>query len=74
MTYKRDKFGKFIEKLNNEKCFMLSQLFDNLNKLRHVEFKYKNKKIIPNFLVDYYKLIVYSYNFNWKGYYMEKID
>lgn len=74
MTYKRDKFGIFIEKLNNEKCFILSQLFDNLNKLRYIEFKYKNKKIIPNFLVDYYKLFLYSYNFNWQGYYMKKID
>jgi hypothetical protein len=74
MTYKRDKFGKFIEKLNDEKCFMLSQLFDNLNKLRYIEFKYKNKKIIPNFLVDYYKLFLYSYNFGWNGYYMKKID
>jgi len=55
------------EKINKEKCFMLSQLFNNLNNLRYIEFKYKNKRIIPNFLIDYY-------NFGFQGYYMKKID
>jgi hypothetical protein len=74
MTYKRDKFGIFIEKLNDEKCFMLSQLFKSLNNIQYIEFKYKNKKIISQFLVDYFKLFIYKDNFNWKGYYMKKID
>ena len=71
--YKKYKFGKFIEKLNDEKCFMLSKLFYSLNNIQYIEFKYKNKKIIPHFLVDYFKLLIYKDNFNWQGYYMKKI-
>lgn len=74
LSYKKYKFGKFIEKLNDEKCFMLSQLFNSLNNIQYIEFKYKNKKIISQFLVDYFKLFIYKDNFNWQGYYMKKID
>jgi hypothetical protein len=72
--YKKYTFGKFIEKLNDKKCFMLSQLFYSLNNFQYIEFKYKNKIIIPYFLVDYYKLIIYMDNFNWQGKFMKKID
>jgi hypothetical protein len=72
--YKKYKFGKFIEKLNDKKCFMLSQLFYSLNNIQYIEFKYKNKKIISNFLVDYLKLFIYTNNFGWNGKYMKKID
>ena len=72
--YKKYKFGKFIEKLNDKKCFILSQLFYSLNNIQYIEFKYKNKKIISNFLVDYLKLFIYTNNFGWNGKYMKKID
>jgi hypothetical protein len=72
--YKKYKFGKFIEKLNDKKCFMLSQLFYSLNNNQYIEFKYKKKIIIPYFLVDYYKLTIYMDNFNWQGKFMKKID
>jgi len=72
--YKKYTFGKFIEKLNDKKCFMLSQLFYSLNNIQYIEFKYKNKIIIPYFLVDYYKLFIYKDNFNWNGKFMKKID
>jgi hypothetical protein len=72
--YKKYTFGKFIEKLNDKKCFMLSQLLYSLNNIQYIEFKYKNKKIISNFLVDYFKLFIYTNNFNWNGKFMKKID
>jgi hypothetical protein len=72
--YKNYTFGKFIEKLNVKKCFMLSQLFFSLNNIQYIEFKYKNKTIIPHFLVNYYKLFLYTNNFSWSGIYMKKID
>ena len=72
--YKKYRFGKFIEKLNDKKCFMLSQLFYSLNNNQYIEFKYKKKIIIPYFLVDYYKLTIYMDNFNWQGKFMKKID
>ena len=72
--YKKYTFGKFIEKLNDKKCFMLSQLFYSLNNFQYIEFKYKNKIIIPYFLVDYHKLSIYKDNFNWQGKFMKKID
>ena len=72
--YKKYTFGKFIEKLNDKKCFMLSQLFYSLNNFQYIEFKYKNKIIIPYFLVDYHKLSIYKDNFNWQGKIMKKID
>ena len=71
--YKKYTFGKFIEKLNDKKCFMLSQLLECLNNFKYIEFKYKNKKIIPKFLVDYCKLFIYKNGFNWNGEYMKKI-
>ena len=71
--YKKYTFGKFIEKLNDKKCFMLSQFFDILYNFKYIEFKYKNKKIIPKFLVDYCKLFIYKNGFNWNGEYMKKI-
>jgi len=52
---------------------MLSQLFYSLNNIEYIEFKYKNKIIIPNFLVDYYKLSIYIDNFSWQGKFMKKI-
>jgi hypothetical protein len=70
--YKKYKFGQFIEKLNNKKCFMLSQLFTSLNFINYIEFSYENKKIIPDFLIDYHKLYIYKDNFNWQGYLMKK--
>ena len=72
--YKKYTFGKFIEKLNDKKCFMLSQFFDILYNFKYIEFKYKNKKIIPKFLVDYCKLFIYKNGFNWNGEYMKKIE
>jgi hypothetical protein len=72
--YKKYTFGKFIEKLNDKKCFMLSQFFECLNNFKYIEFKYKNKKIIPKFLVDYCKLFIYKNGFNWNGEYMKKIE
>jgi hypothetical protein len=72
--YKKYTFGKFIEKLNDKKCFILSEFFNILYNFNYIEFKYKNKKIIPKFLVDYYKLIIYMDNFNWQGKFMKKID
>ena len=73
-AYKKYTFGKFIEKLNDKKCFILSTLFDCFNNLQYIEFKYKNKKIIPIFLVNYYKLFIYANNFGWNGKYMKKIE
>jgi hypothetical protein len=72
--YKKYTFGKFIEKLNDKKCFMLSQLFYSINNIQYIEFKYKNKKIISNFLVDYLKLFIYTNNFSWNGKFMKKIE
>jgi hypothetical protein len=73
MPYKKYTFGKFIEKINNEKCFMLSQLFDSLKKIIYVEFRHDKKKIISHFLLDYHNLIIYRHQFYWKGIYMKKI-
>ena len=73
MPYKKYTFGKFIEKINNEKCFMLSQLFDSLNNIIYVEFRYDKKKIISHFLLDYHNLIIYRNQFGWSGMYMKKI-
>jgi hypothetical protein len=53
---------------------MLSQLFYSLNNIQYIEFKYKNKKIISNFLVDYLKLFIYTNNFGWNGKFMKKIE
>ena len=72
--YKKYTFLKLIEKLNDKKCFMLSQLFYSLNNFQYIEFKYKNKITIPYFLVDYHKLSIYKDNFSWNGKYMKKID
>ena len=72
--YKKYTFGKFIEKLNDKKCFMLSEFFNILYNFNYIEFKYKNKKIIPKFLVDFCKLSIYKNGFNWNGEYMKKIE
>jgi len=71
--YKKYTFGQFIEKLNNKKCFMLSQLFTSIRSIEFIEFSYEKKKIIPHFLIDYYRLFIYKNNYEWKGYYMKKI-
>lgn len=73
MPYKKYTFGQFIEKINNKMCFMLSQLFDSLNNIIYVEFRYDKKKIISHFLLDYHNLIIYRTNFGWQAMYMKKI-
>lgn len=72
--YKKYTFGKFIEKLNDKKCFILSEFFNILYNFNYIEFKYKNKKIIPKFIVDFCKLSIYKNGFNWNGEYMKKIE
>lgn len=73
MPYKKYKFGQFIEKINDKKCFMLSQLFDSLNNIIYVEFRHEKKKIISHFLLDYHNLSIYRNQFQWAGLYMKEI-
>jgi hypothetical protein len=73
MPYKKYTFGQFIEKINNKKCFMLSQIFDSLNNINYVEFRYEKKNITSPFLLDYHNLIIYRNQFYYKGIYMKKI-
>ena len=52
---------------------MLSQIFDSLNNINYVEFRYEKKNITSPFLLDYHNLIIYRNQFYYKGIYMKKI-
>ena len=43
-------FGKYIEKINSKKCFMLFQLFETLSNIDYLEFSYNKEKIISKFI------------------------
>jgi hypothetical protein len=71
--YKKYTFGKYIEILNNKKCFMLSQLLTTFSNIKYFEFNYEKDKIISEFLLDYNKLLIYRNNIQWKGIFVKKI-
>lgn len=73
LPYKNYIFGKYLEKINSKKCFMLSQLFETLSDIDYFEFAYNKQKIISQFLLDYIKLDIYRSNYGWKGIFMKKI-
>jgi len=74
LPYKNYTFGKYLEKLNTKKCFVLSKLFEILNNNDYFEFSYNKQKIISHFLLDYIKLSIYRYNYQWEGIFIKKIE
>ena len=73
LPYKNYTFGKYIEKINSKKCFMLSQLFETLSNIDYFQFSHNKQKIISKFLLNYNKLDIYRNNYQWKGFFMKKI-
>jgi hypothetical protein len=73
LPYKNYTFGKYLEKINNKKCFILSQLFETLSNIDYFQFAYNKQKIISQFLLDYIKLSIYRSNYEFKGFFMKKI-
>jgi hypothetical protein len=74
LPYKNYTFGKYLEKMNSKKCFILSKLFEILNNNDYFEFSYNKQKIISHFLLDYIKLSIYRSNYQWEGIFMKKIE
>lgn len=74
LPYKNYTFGKYLEKMNSKKCFILSQLFETLSNIDYFQFAYNKKEIISHFLLDYIKLSIYRNNYQWKGIFMKKIE
>ena len=73
LPYKNYTFGKYLEKINSKKCFILSKLFEILSNNDYFQFAYNKQKIISQFLLDYIKLSIYRNNYQWKGFFMKKI-
>ena len=73
LPYKNYTFGKYLEKMNSKKCFILSKLFEILSNNDYFNFSYNKEKIISHFLLDYIKLSIYRNNYQWKGIFMKKI-
>jgi hypothetical protein len=73
LPYKNYTFGKYLEKMNNKKCFILSKLFEILSNNDYFNFSYNKQEIISHFLLDYIKLSIYRNNYQWKGIFMKKI-
>ena len=74
LPYKNYKFGKYIEKINSKKCFILSKLFEILSDNDYFQFANNKQKIISHFLLDYIKLSIYRNNYQWGGIFMKKIE
>jgi hypothetical protein len=74
LPYKNYTFGKYLEKMNSKKCFILSKLFEILSNNYYFNFSYNKKEIISHFLLDYIKLSIYRNNYQWKGIFMKKIE
>ena len=74
LPYKNYTFGKYLEKMNSKKCFILSKLFEILSNNDYFNFSYNKEKIISHFLLDYIKLSIYRNNYQWKGIFMKKIE
>lgn len=74
LSYKNYTFGKYLEKMNSKKCFILSKLFEILNNNDYFNFSYNKKEIISHFLLDYIKLSIYRNNYHWEGIFMKKIE
>jgi hypothetical protein len=76
--YKKYTFGECVKKMNEDKCFMLSKLLNRLtndieNGTTYFEFKFEKEKIKSQFLYDFYKLCIYSNNFQDNGFFMKKL-
>ena len=74
LPYKNYTFGKYIEKINSKKCFILSKLFEILSDNDYFQFANNKQKIISHFLLDYIKLSIYRNNYQWQGIFMKKIE
>jgi hypothetical protein len=74
LPYKNYTFGKYLEKINSKKCFILSKLFEILSNNNYFNFSYNKQKIISHFLLDYIKLSIYRNNYQWKGIFIKKIE
>jgi len=74
IPYKNYTFGKYLEKMNSKKCFILSHLFEILSNIDYFEFSYNKEKIISKFLLDYIKFSIYRNDYQWKGIFMKKIE
>ena len=74
LPYKNYTFSKFCEKINSKKCFMLSQLFEILSDIDYFEFSYNKEKITSEFLLDYNRFSIYRNDYQWKGFFMKKIE
>ena len=74
--YRGSTFGECMKKMNENKCFMVSQIFDclvNDTDMLYVEFKSGKEKIKSIFLYDFYKLCIYRKNYQWKGMYCKSL-
>lgn len=74
ISYKNYTFKKYIIKLNNKKCFILSQLFEILKNNLYFEFEYEKEKIKSLFFLDFIKLSIYRNQYEHKGIFVKKLS